>query len=700
MSTTEDYLDQLLRNASGEGNDGIGESDSELQSEESIISLEDNADEMAVEDGISLEQAMEMSVDDVLNEMASMENEEVDLLSEEPSAEEPELEIFGNLNESEDLGTGMMSEDEIAAMLEASQILGPEAESVEAMDDASILTEPMVEETQSGSEPEDLGTGMMSEDEIAAMLEANQTVEPEVEVEPEASVEAEPISESEDLGTGMMSEEAIAAMFASSEVSQPEAEAEPEMPVEATPVSEPEDLGTGMMSEEAIAAMFASSEVSEPEIEAVEEPKIPVDVEPLSELEDLGSEMLGDELLSFDDMLAGINEEEIGTLPEDMSAVSEDMGMDSATESSGDDSILDLLNMMSDDEDLKDIGDLLKADEDSNFDISEDELFGEMPTEGEEMQQGEAEDSGKKQGFFAKLFGKKKDKALEKAEADENQQIIKEVEEELQEEEKKAEEKEEKKKKKKAKKDKKGKKKGKAGGEEQAEGEDAEAEDGKKGKKEKKKKVKKEKQPKEIEVGPKEPPLPKKPVILIMLMAASILALVLLSHNLINYQSSISKADSSFINRNYEDAYQNILGVDVKEDDKQLYDRIRVMMKLEAKYEMYLAHIEQSKYDEALNDLIMGVIKYDQYKKDAEELGIQQAFDDELALIEEQLNVVFGVDVDQAREWHNTLSALDYTETVRNVVKAAGYFVEEPAVEEDTEGTSEDLSQFGVEAVE
>lgn len=649
MSTTEDYLDQLLRNASGEGNDGIGESDSELQSEESIISLEDNADEMAVEDGISLEQAMEMSVDDVLNEMASMENEEVDLLSEEPSAEEPELEILGGVNESADFGTGMMSEDEIAAMLEASQILEPEAE---------------------------------------------------VEPEPEMPVEAASVNEPEDLGTGMMSEEAIAAMFASSEVSEPEAEAEPEMPVEATPVSEPEDLGTGMMSEEAIAAMFASSEVSEPEIEAVEEPEIPVEEETLSELEDLGSEMLGDELLSFDDMLAGINEEEIGTLPEDISAVSEDMGTDSATESSGDDSILDLLNMMSDDEDLKDIGDLLKADEDSNFDISEDELFGEMPIEGEEMQQGEAEDSGKKQGFFAKLFGKKKDKALEKAEADENQQIIKEVEEEIQEEEKKAEEKEEKKKKKKAKKDKKGKKKGKAGGEEQAEGEDAEAEDGKKGKKEKKKKVKKEKPPKEIEVGPKEPPLPKKPVILIMLMAASILALVLLSHNLINYQSSINKADSSFINRNYEDAYQNILGVDVKEDDKQLYDRIRVMMKLEAKYEMYLAHIEQSKYDEALNDLIMGVIKYDQYKKDAEELGIQQAFDDELALIEEQLNVVFGVDVDQAREWHNTLSALDYTETVRNVVKAAGYFVEEPAVEEDTEGTSEDLSQFGVEAVE
>ena len=32
MSTTEDYLDQLLKNASGEGNEGIGEFDSDRKS--------------------------------------------------------------------------------------------------------------------------------------------------------------------------------------------------------------------------------------------------------------------------------------------------------------------------------------------------------------------------------------------------------------------------------------------------------------------------------------------------------------------------------------------------------------------------------------------------------------------------------------------------------------------------------------------
>ncbi|MBQ4530738.1 MAG: hypothetical protein IJA36_09055, partial [Lachnospiraceae bacterium] len=213
------------------------------------------------------------------------------------------------------------------------------------------------------------------------------------------------------------------------------------------------------------------------------------------------------------------------------------------------------------------------------------------------------------------------------------------------------------------------------------------------------KKEKKPKEPKEKEITPKEPPLPKKPVILILLMAASILALVLLSNNVINYQISVSKADNLFINGNYEEAYQNILGVKVKEEDEQLYDRIRIMTKLESKYKMYLAHIENEQYDEALNDLIMGVVKYDKYAKDAEELGIKKAYDDEFTLIEEQLNLVFGVDVEQVRDWYYTLSALDYTNMVRDVVKAAGYTVEESdVIEEETE--NEDYSEYGIQAVE
>lgn len=573
MSTTEDYLDQLLRSASGEGTDDVGELDSEFQGEESIITLEGGLEEeestfednqspeqtmeMPTDDSLSLEQAMELSVDDILN---GMEN-----------------------------------------------------------------------------------------------LEGNTEVEPDTQIQ-------------EDSSNGMMSEEAIAAMFADSENTETEPSIE----------EEPEDILVSTLEED--------------------------NVEELIPLEDSLESVENQPEISLDDMLADMREDTSEAIAEDFPKLSKETEVEeqpaieaeSEADEEGNDSILDLLNMMSEDEDLKDIGDLLKSDEDSYLGISDEELFGEPPTENEGGGP-ETERKEKKTSLFGKVFGKKKTEA-DKTKSDENEQIIKEVEEEIKGEDNKLEKKSKKKKEKKSKNKKNVKVKG--GEEGQEDQEEKEDKSGKKGKKEKKRKEKKAKPPKEKEMLPKEPPLPKKPVILIMLMAASILALVLLSHSVIDYQSSISKADSSFINRNYEDAYENILGVNVKEDDKQLYNRIRVMMKLEAKYKMYLSHIEQNKYDEALNDLIMGVIKYDQYKEDAEELAIDQAFDDELALIEEQLNVVFGVEAEQARDWYNTLSALDYTEMVRNVVKAAGYSVEEPEIEENTEGTSSDLSQFGVEEVE
>ncbi len=706
MSTTEDYLDQLLRSASGEVTEDTGEQISEVPDEDGIIPLESDIDEQQREDGLSLEQAMDMSVDDVLDKMESMNKTEPQVPEEETN--------------------GMMSEEAIAAMFAANEATEPEEvipeevvpeemipeevpeevvpkEMITEEIPEEVVPEEIIEENMPEEEPqipEEETNGMMSEEAIAAMFAANEATEPEAEEEPEEVVPKEMITE--EVPEEVVPEEMIAGEEPEEVI--PEEIIEENMPEEEPQI--PEEETNGMMSEEAIAAMFAANEATEPEAEMPEEvvpeemiaEEVPEEVVPEEmiaeeEPEEIIEENMPEEEpqeaaseISLDDMLADMREETTEPIP----IIEETAEEEPQPETEDDGSILDLLNMMSEDEDLKDIGDLLKSDEDGVFDLSEDDLFGETSQESEEepSETTEEEPETKKQGFFAKLFGKNKGKESG-SDGDENEQIIKEVEEEIKEEDKKEEEK---KKKKKDKKNKKVKNKGK---EAQEGDEEQEAETGKKAKKVKKKK---EKPPKVKEITPKEPPLPKKPVVLIMLMAASILALVLLSRSVLEYQSSISKADSSFINRNYEEAYENILGVKVKEEDKQLYDRIRVMMKLEGKYKMYLSHIEQNQYDEALNDLIVGVIKYEQYKKDAESLGIQQAFDDEFALIEEQLNVVFGVDAGQAKEWYNTLSALDYTETVRSVIKAAGYSVEESG--EDEEDSSDDLSQFGVEEVE
>ena len=538
---------------------------------------------------------------------------------------------------------------------------------------------------------------MMSPEEIAALFAAQEgsegtTAEEPEQVEVAKEPEVEPTeeesstssaSEAPAVDNGMMSPEEIAALFAAQE-DTPDASTEESVVSEDTLVGEATPEQTAERTEPVVASETSGEEL--PEI---------IEEEPV-EVEDTSDE------LSLDDMLAGMRAEDeiIGEEPMFATEESPEPGTTEETDNSNeDDNILNLLNMMSDDEDLKDIGDLLK-ESDEEVDLSEDELFGEPsmddPVESQEIPTKKEEE--KKLGFFARLFGKKKKENSESTDGDENEQIIQEVEEEIQEKEKKEQEKEEKKRKKKEKKEKKAK--GKKGKEQGEEGE--EEEEGQSKKKPKKEKKKKEKPVKVVVPQKKEPPLPKKPVILIFLMAGSILALVLISHNFISYQSDIGKADNSFINRNYAEAFEDMLGMEVKDEDKELYDRIRIMTKLDAKYKMYLAHIQAQKYDEALNDLVMGVVKYKQYSSEAESLGITEAFNDEYQLIVEQLNNVYGVDAEQAAQWHDTLSTLDYSKTIRSVVKAAGYAVEEEVTDTTDSGeeTTDSLADYGIEEVQ
>ena len=692
-----------------------------------------------------------MSPEEIAALFAAQENPE-EAPTEEPEpvevAKEPEVEpteeeaSTSSASGATTNDNGMMSPEEIAALFAAQE--GSEGTTAEVAEQVEVATEPEVELTEeeastpSASEPTAADSnGMMSPEEIAALFAAQENPEEATTEEPEPTPvedtqEAPSASEAPAADNGMMSPEEIAALFAAQEGSEGTTTEESEpAPVEDTQeapsaTEAPAADNNGMMSPEEIAALFAAQEdttdasteesvvsedtpvgeatpdqaadgtetVAAGETSSEELPEI-IEEEPV-EVEDTSDE------LSLDDMLAGMRAEDgiIGEEPMFATEESPEPGTAEETDNSNeDDNILNLLNMMSDDEDLKDIGDLLK-ESDEEVDLSEDELFGEPsmdePVESQEIPTEKEEE--KKLGFFARLFGKKKKESSESTDGDENEQIIQEVEEEIQEKEKKEQEKEEKKRKKKEKKEKKAK--GKKGKEQGEEGE--EEEEGQSKKKPKKEKKKKEKPVKVVVPQKKEPPLPKKPVILIFLMAGSILALVLISHNFISYQSDIGKADNSFINRNYAEAFEDMLGMEVKDEDKELYGRIRIMTKLDVKYKMYLAHIQAQKYDEALNDLVMGVVKYKQYSSEAESLGITEAFNDEYQLIVEQLNNVYGVDAEQAAQWHDTLSTLEYSKTIRSVVKAAGYAVEEEVTDTTDSGeeTTDSLADYGIEEVQ
>lgn len=364
---------------------------------------------------------------------------------------------------------------------------------------------------------------------------------------------------------------------------------------------------------------------------------------------------------------ASEEEEPLGffdTLDEDSAAeIPEASKTDSEEEEpllSEDDDAINLMDMLSGDSDLSDIGDLLKADENGEeLEHSEDEdsevqdEFERLGSIEELKDLKEAKEKRKKQGFFSKimsvLFGPDEEEDDTKIAEDdslgsissENREILKEMD---------ADEGAGKKGKKEKKKKEKKEKKEKA-------------------KKEKAPKVKKEKPPKEID---RTPPLPKKPVILIFIMALSILILILLGSSNLQYGQDMQQAKDDFASGSYVTAFQTIAGSSVKGKDENFYKKAQVLASIQSEYQSYESLSGINENEMALDALIRGYGRC----VDGADLAQEYEITDEMAGLKDQilqqLSDHFGVSEEKAAELHAMTKRTDYTKAIQEILAAAG----------------------------
>lgn len=327
---------------------------------------------------------------------------------------------------------------------------------------------------------------------------------------------------------------------------------------------------------------------------------------------------------------------------------------------SEDDDAINLMDMLSGDSDLSDIGDLLKADENGEeLEHSEDEdsevqdEFERLGSIEELKDLKEAKEKRKKQGFFSKimsvLFGPDEEEDDTKIAEDdslgsissENREILKEM--DADEEAGKKGKKEKKKKEKKEKKE--------------------------KPKKEKAPKVKKEKPPKEID---RTPPLPKKPVILIFIMALSILILIWLGSSNLQYGQDMQQAKDDFASGSYVTAFQTVAGSSVKGKDENFYKKAQVLASIQSEYQSYESLSGINENEMALDALIRGYGRC----VDGADLAQEYEITDEMAGLKnqilQQLSDHFGVSEEKAAELHAMTKRTDYTKAIQEILAAAG----------------------------
>lgn len=327
---------------------------------------------------------------------------------------------------------------------------------------------------------------------------------------------------------------------------------------------------------------------------------------------------------------------------------------------SEDDDAINLMDMLSGDSDLSDIGDLLKADENGEeLEHSEDEdsevqdEFERLGSIEELKDLKEAKEKRKKQGFFSKimsvLFGPDEEEDDTKIAEDdslgsissENREILKEMD---------ADEGAGKKGKKEKKKKEKKEKKEKA-------------------KKEKAPKVKKEKPPKEID---RTPPLPKKPVILIFIMALSILILIWLGSSNLQYGQDMQQAKDDFASGSYVTAFQTVAGSSVKGKDENFYKKAQVLASIQSEYQSYESLSGINENEMALDALVRGYGRC----VDGADLAQEYEITDEMAGLKaqilQQLSDHFGVSEEKAAELHAMTKRTDYTKAIQEILAAAG----------------------------
>lgn len=165
------------------------------------------------------------------------------------------------------------------------------------------------------------------------------------------------------------------------------------------------------------------------------------------------------------------------------------------------------------------------------------------------------------------------------------------------------------------------------------------------------------------------PPFTKKVIPMIFLFGATLVALIIIFSNVLSYSPYLSNARKYFDNRQYEKAYDQLLGIEIKEKDWNFYSQVLLMNQLQVKVTSSKNHLLNQERALAVNDLVQAVLFYNDNLEKAEELGLIKEFQVVYADIEADLSETFGLSVGEAEALGAIIDAEEYQERIAEIVK-------------------------------
>lgn len=145
-------------------------------------------------------------------------------------------------------------------------------------------------------------------------------------------------------------------------------------------------------------------------------------------------------------------------------------------------------------------------------------------------------------------------------------------------------------------------------------------------------------------------------------------ALLLVGTNIVSYSISIQNATNYFERKKYTEAYNEVYGMDINDEDIEVYDKIMTVMFVNKQLNSYNGYYSLEMYPEALDSLLKGLKRYDKYIKLATALGIETDLDYVRNQILAELENEFGLSEKDAIKINSYTDMKEYSKEVYNVV--------------------------------
>lgn len=145
-------------------------------------------------------------------------------------------------------------------------------------------------------------------------------------------------------------------------------------------------------------------------------------------------------------------------------------------------------------------------------------------------------------------------------------------------------------------------------------------------------------------------------------------AVVIVGTNIFSYDISIADATYKFGNRKYTEAYEGIRGLEIKEKDMELHDKIYTVMFVNKQLNSYNNFFAMGDYPSALDSLVKGLSRYDKYIALARQLGINTDLDYVRGQIMSELQSTYGISEREALELMGMVDRQEYSERIYSIV--------------------------------